>query len=89
MTAVATKNLATRFETAGWIFFFIVFLLLAVPFIWGAFRVVYESTHPIAVVATGATAAAIVAGVITAVVNWALQRRAHRQRLSSRKKTKK
>jgi len=78
-----------RFDTAGWLFWSIVFVILAVPCIYGVWRVTDEHAFFLMRIGAGVVIAAIGAGVISLAVNAVLQYRNKKRRVVARKRAKK
>ena len=82
-------NTSNDLDYVGWKFWFVIFVLIAVPGVYFSFQLVTERTTFFVPVAMGGIAAAIVAGVLSWAVNAVLQSRAKRRQLAARKKAKK
>jgi uncharacterized membrane protein (DUF485 family) len=77
------------FDAAGWLFWTIVSAILAGPAIWLAWKVSdpYVSRgYPVSI---GIIGAVVVASFVSTGVNYLVQRRKKRQRLTEKKKSKK
>lgn len=83
------KNKTEGLEYVGWKFWFVVFVLIAVPGIYASFQLVTDRAVFLVPIAMGGVTAAIVAGVVSWVVNAVLQYRAKKRQLAARKKAKK
>ncbi len=77
------------FDAAGWLFWTVVSLILAGPCVWLAWKVTdpyVSKAYPITI---GIIGALIAASFVSTGVNYVIQRRKKKQRLTERKKTKK
>ena len=83
------KSWSSLFDTAGWLFWLIIFLLLLWPGILIASRFIYAVYGRWYPFVTGAILAALGAGVVSWAVNSVLQRRRKRLRTLARKKARK
>jgi hypothetical protein len=83
------KNKTDGLEYVGWKFWFVVFVVTAVPGIYVSYQLVTEQTTFLVPVSMGTIGAAIGAGVISWAVNAILQYRTKKRRLAVRKKVKK
>ncbi|MFO7973903.1 MAG: hypothetical protein R6V12_04635 [Candidatus Hydrogenedentota bacterium] len=83
------KNKAESLEYVGWKFWFVVFVIVAVPGSYLSFQLVREGTSFLVPIAMGGVGAAVGAGVVSWAVNAVLQYWAKRRRLAARKKVKK
>jgi hypothetical protein len=86
---VSNKDTGWKFDAAGWVFWLIVFVLLAGPCIFGIWKIVYATANRSIPIVTGLIVAAIGAGFISWAVNAVVQRRQKQQRIARRKKTRK
>ena len=77
------------FEYAGWKFWCVVFVLIAIPAIYASFQLVREDTTFLVPVSMGGITAAIGAGLVSWAINSVLQYRAKRRQLTVRKKARK
>jgi hypothetical protein len=76
-------------DTAGWLFWIIVLVILAGPCIWAARLFIYETSSILYRIGAGLVLAAVGAGVVSWAVNAVLQWRQKKQRIARRKKAKK
>ena len=80
---------ADAFEYVGWKFWGVIFVLIAIPAIYGSFQLVREDTTFLVPVSMGGITAAIGAGLVSWATNSVLQYRAKRRQRTVRKKAKK
>lgn len=83
------KKKEKHWDSVGWLFFSIWFVLLVGPCIYGLFQIVMEDTTALVPLGVGAVLAAVAAGLIAWIVNSILQFRAKRRRIAARKQTRK
>jgi len=84
-----SKSAWWKIDAAGWVFWLIVFIVLAGPCVYGAWHVVYPDTPRPVPVVTGMVLAAVGAGVVSWAVNSVIQRQRKKQRIARRKKAQK
>jgi hypothetical protein len=84
-----SKNNWLDFDAAGWLFWSVVSLALMGPAIWLAWKIVDPYVSRLYPVAIGAIGAFIAASFISTGVNYLVQIRRKKVRLTERKKTKK
>lgn len=77
------------FDAAGWLFWSVVSLVLLGPAVWLSWKIVDPYASRLYPVAIGAIGAIIVASFISTGVNYLVQLRRKKQRLTERKKSKK
>ncbi len=77
------------FDAAGWLFWFVVFVLLIAPCIWLAWQIIYATYGRWYPIITGIVFAAVGAGVVSWAVNAVMQRKQKKERIARRKKAKK
>ena len=87
--AIVSKESRWKFDAAGWVFWLIMFILLAGPCIFGAWKIVYSTASRTVPIVTGLVLAAVGAGTVSWTVNAILQRRQKKQRIARRKKVRK
>jgi uncharacterized BrkB/YihY/UPF0761 family membrane protein len=80
---------AFKFDAAGWLFWTVVFVVLAAPCIFVCWRIMDPSVSRWYAIVTGSVLSAIGAGTISWAVNAVLQRRQKKQRMARRKKARK
>lgn len=78
-----------RFESAGWGFFLVSWIVFAVPCIYIMYQNAYNDTSPMVYLGFGIFLAGGLAGVLTWIVNSILQARAERFYERERRKAKK
>jgi hypothetical protein len=83
------KSERFKFDTAGWLFWIIVLVILAGPCIWATRFFIYETSNILYRIGAGLFLAAVGAGVVSWAVNAVLQWRQEKQRIARRKKAKK
>lgn len=83
-----SESKKNRFESVGWTFMFVSFLVLVGPCVYGLWVFRYQYAEWPVVIGAGLIIAAILAASITSTVNWLLQKRAKKRQIS-RKKNKK
>ena len=86
---MVAKDKTSGLEYVGWKFWFVVFVVVAVPAVYASFQLVTERTTPLVPVAMGAIGAAIGAGVVSLAVNSVLQYRTRKRHLAASKKARK
>lgn len=83
----------SRFDSAGWGVWGILFFVLVGPFIYVMYRGMYSDTSPMGYIGFGVLTAALVSAIVTASVNtviqWRLEKVRKRERSAARKKRKK
>jgi ABC-type uncharacterized transport system permease subunit len=84
-----SKSAWWNIDAAGWVFWLIVFVVLAGPCIYGAWHIVYPDTPRAIPIVTGMVLAAVGAGVVSWAVNSVIQRQRKKQRIARRKKAQK
>ena len=82
-------SLSSLFDTAGWLFWLFIFLLLLWPGIFLASKIIYAIYGRWYPIVMGAVLAAVGAGVVSWAVNSVLQRRQKKLRSQARKKARK
>lgn len=87
--AAMNKEKSASLESVGWVFYCIVFGVVLAPAIILAWQISYERATRMLPIGLGIAIAAIVAGMITWLVNSVLQWRAEKRRKAERKKAKK
>jgi len=83
------KEKEEYWDSVGWLFFAVWFVLLVGPCIYGLSQIVTEGTSALVPFAVGPVFAAVAAGLIAWAVNSVLQFRAKRRRIAARKKVRK
>ena len=86
---MVAKDKTSGLEYVGRKFWFVGFVVVAVPAVYASFQLVTERTTPLVPVAMGAIGAAIGAGVVSWAVNSVLQYRTRKRQLAARKKARK
>jgi len=86
---VPNKDEGWKFDAAGWVFWLVVFVLLAGPCVFGTWKIVYSTASRTIPIVTGLVVAAVGAGFISWAVNAVVQRRQKKQRIARRKKARK
>jgi uncharacterized membrane protein len=82
------KKARTSIDSVGWLFWFVVFLVLLGPSIYLSFQWVTEDEAAPIPVGMGVLLAGFVAAIVAWIVNSILQARARRQQSEARKKAK-
>jgi len=82
------KKGSFEFDAAGWLFWLIVFAVLAGPAIYGSWQIVFSETNRLVPIAMGIVGAAVGAGVVSWAVNGVIQYGQKKKRLAARKKSK-
>jgi hypothetical protein len=77
---MAMSTTKRKFDSVGWGFWLIVFVVAVGPCIYGLLKIGDEGVEPIVLVTFGTLAAAMVAGLFSWVVNFLLQARVSRAR---------
>ncbi|HOD50058.1 MAG TPA: hypothetical protein PLM14_08285 [Candidatus Hydrogenedentes bacterium] len=83
------KKKADSIEYIGWTFWFVVFVLIAIPAIYVSFQLVTERTTFLVPISMGGISAAVGAGLLSWAVNVVVQYRVKKRQLAARKKAKK
>lgn len=83
------KSSRREFDAAGWLFWTLVFAVLAGPGMYLAFKFTDKGSFILLRLGAGAMIAAVGAGVISWAVNTVLQYRNRKRRVAKRKKAKK
>lgn len=83
------KKASSLFDSAGWLFWLILFLAFLAPCIITAWKFSYAHASRIFPIGVGVVMAALSAGIMSWAVNSVLQSRLKKQRIAERKKTKK
>jgi len=87
-TCVAKKK-ESRFDAAGWLFWFITFGVLLIPSIWLLWNRRPEDSSWLYPLGMGTVIAAIGAGFVTWIINAVMQWRLKKKHIEERKKAKK
>ena len=83
-----TKQPQHRFESVGWLFWFIVFAAALFPCIYGSYQIVAKDVETVVTVGMGTLLAAFVAACVAWGVNSVLSARTRRQQARARKQSK-
>lgn len=84
-----SKGTSFDFDAAGWLFWSVITLLLLGPAIWLAWKIADPYASRVYPIGVGATGAILGSSFVSMAVNYVVQRRRKKQRLSERKKAKK
>lgn len=82
------KPKSFRIEAAGWGFWIVSTIVLAIPFVYASYQVTEDHLSREIPLALGIIGAAISGAVVTFVANTIIQRNADRRKAAERKQTK-
>lgn len=83
------KEKGFELDTAGWLFWGVMLLLLTGPAIFGAWQITHRTSPAFIPIGMGIVSAAVGAGVVSWAVNAMLEMRRKKRRIAERKRTRK